>query len=160
MNYFWKMLHLRCLAGFWICLRLRLQYLKSYLFSQNTKTKSFLPHQFGIFFTVFIRTRSRDSIIAMSIISDHLNIIKSWGSQESMFLSHAFILKIILHNLDVFHDIWVKFQDLKKELALTLFRSQLFQYYLHTRFPIYSGFNLAQVTRSLLNKWCYGLTYS
>ena len=52
----------------------------------------------------------------------------------------VFIPKIILYSLDVFDDIWVTFQDFKKGLALTLFKSLFFQYYLHTRFHICSGF--------------------
>ena len=130
------MLHLRCLTGFWICLCLTLRSLKFYLFSRNTNfvIKSRLPYQFWKIFTVVIRTRSSyehrtwscDSIITMSIICDNHNTIISWGSQERAFLLYGFILKIILHTL-VFHDIWVKFQYFKKGLALTLFRSLLFQ---------------------------------
>ena len=121
--YFCKMLHLRCLTGFWICLCLRLRSLKFYLFSQNTNyvIKSSLPYQFWKVFTVVIRTRSCDITIAMSIIFDNHHAINSWGSERASLL-HVFILKIILRNLDVFHDIWVKFQDFKKGCALTLFR--------------------------------------
>ena len=85
--YFCKMLHLRCLTGFWICLCLRLRSLKFYLFSQNTNyvIKSRLPYQFWKLFTVVIRTRSCGSTIAMPIIFDNHNTINSWGSQERAF---------------------------------------------------------------------------
>ena len=134
------MLHLRCLTGFWICFYLRLRSLKFYLFSRNTNLviKNRFPYQFEKLFTAVIRTRSCDSIITMSIIFNNYNTINSWRSQQRAFLL-CFILKIILHNL-VFHDIWVKSQDFKKELALTLFRSLVFQQYLHTRLHICSGF--------------------
>ena len=42
-------------------------------------------------------------------------------------INGVFILKIIVRNLDMFHNIWAKFQDFKKGLALTLFRSLVFQ---------------------------------
>ena len=127
--YFCKMLHLRCLTGFWICLCLRLRSLKFYLFSRNTNyvIKSRLPYQFWRLFTVLIRTRSSGSTIAMPIIYDNHNNIKSWRSQERAFYLHVFILKIIVQNLGMFCDIWAKFQNFKKGLALTLFRSLLFQ---------------------------------
>ena len=86
-NYFCKMLYLRCLTGFWICLCLRLRSLKFYLFSRNTNyvIKSRLPYQFWKLFTVVIRTRSCGSTIAMPIIFDNHNTINSWGSQERAF---------------------------------------------------------------------------
>ena len=141
MNSFCKILHLRYLTAFWICLCLRLRSLKFYIFSRNTNffIKSRLLYQFWKLFTVVIRIRSCDSIITMSIIFDNHNTITSWGSQERAFLLYAFILKIILHNL-MFHDIWVKFQDFKKELKLTQFKSLLFQQYLHTQSHICSEF--------------------
>ena len=46
---------------------------------------------------------------------------------KNAFLLYVFILEIILHNLDVLHDIWVKSQDFKKGLVLTLFMTLLFQ---------------------------------
>ena len=56
-------------------------------------------------------------IIAMSIILGNHNNINSWRNQERAFLLYVFILKIILRNLDVLHDIWGKFQDFKKSLV-------------------------------------------
>ena len=127
-NYFCKMLYLRCVTGFWICLCLRLISLKFYLFPGNTNyvRKSRLPYQFWKLFAVFIRTRSCGSTIAMPVIFDNHKTISSWGSQERVFQLHVFILKIILHTL-VFNDVWAKFQHFKKGLVLTLFRSLLFQ---------------------------------
>ena len=110
-NYFCKMLHLRCLTGFWICLCLRLASLKLYLFSRNIKSR--LSYQFWKLFTVVIRTKSYDKIMAMSIILGNHNNINI--KRERFY--YVFILKIILRNLDVFHDIWGKFQDFKKGLA-------------------------------------------
>ena len=86
--YFCKMLHLRCLTGFWICLCLRLRSLKFYYFFRNSNfvIKSLLLFQFWKFFTVIIRTRSRDSIVPMSTIFDHHNTMNSWRSEERAFL--------------------------------------------------------------------------
>ena len=119
-NLFWKMLHLRCLTGFWICLCLRSRSLKFYLFSRNTNFViiSCLPYQFWKHFIVVIRTRSCDSTIAISIIFDNHHTINSWGIQERASLLHVFIVKIILHNLMCF----ISWQ------------------YLHTQFHICSGF--------------------
>ena len=87
-NYFCKILHPRCLTEFWIRLCLNLRYLILYLFFQNANfvLKSSLPYQFWNCFTVAIRVRSRDSIIATSIILDHYDIINCWGSQDRAFL--------------------------------------------------------------------------
>ena len=91
-NYFCKMLHLRCLTGFLIFLCLRLRSLKFYLFFRNTNfvINSCLPYQFSKSFTVAIRTRSCDTIITMSIIFDNHNTIKSWGSQKRAYLYMLF----------------------------------------------------------------------
>ena len=85
---FYKMLHLRYLTGFWIHLSQRLQSLKLYLLSRNANLvrKSLLLYQFWKIFNVFIRTRAHGSIIAMSIILYHQNIINCWGNQEGALL--------------------------------------------------------------------------
>ena len=120
------MLHLRCLTGFWICLCLRLASLKLYLFSRNIKSR--LSCQFWKLFTVVIRTRSCDKIIAMSIILGNHNNINSWRNQERAFLLYVFILKIILHNLDI----WGKFQDFRKGLAFQRIHCQTMIHHLES----------------------------
>ena len=76
---------------------------KLYLFSKkaNFILKSLFPYQFLNFFIAVIRTRSRDSTIAMSIILDHHDTTNVEEVKRECF----FFLKNILYSLDMFHDI-------------------------------------------------------
>ena len=99
------MLHLRCLTGFWICLCLRLASLKLYLFSRNIKSR--LSYQFWKLFTVVIRTKSYDKIMAMSIILGNHNNINSWRNQERAFL-------LCFHSQNYFTQSWCVSWHLRK----------------------------------------------